>query len=55
MKYKVFIDQWFYVEAEDAVEALEKADSGDIVYGEVNRIEATEVDEFCVSWDGDYG
>lgn len=55
MKYKVFIEQWFYVEADDAVEALEKADSGDIVYEELTGIKAVEVDEFFVSWDGDDG
>lgn len=48
MKYKVLINKWVYVNADNEDEAMDKAADGETVYEEEEPMEATVVDDFSV-------
>ena len=50
MKYKVLINKWVYVNADNEDEAMDKAANGETIYEEEEPMEATEVDDFFVDW-----
>lgn len=50
MKYKVLINKWVYVNADNEDEAMEKAADGETIYEEEEPMEATAVDDFFVDW-----